>query len=174
MAQTSAISYLEKVVHGEFYDRFNDFQILLPMIKVITLLIAVPVILMLIYRVERMQVKFKYHYEAANKEFVQLNTSKQDKSREGEEAQMPPIFDSKNNFSLVSGHGRVTALDNPVLRDELFGLPFENALRLHRRVEVLHEYKGIAESEDSSDKQDSSDGYRETIMQAWVEVSTEG
>ena len=41
-------------------------------------------------------------------------------------------------------------------------------------MEVLHEYKGIAESEDSSDKQDSSDGYRETIMQAWVEVSAEG
>ena len=77
---------------------------------------------------------------------------------------MPPVFDNKNNFSLVSGHGKVTALDSQFLKDELFGLPFKSALRLHRRVEVLHEYKGIAESEDSSDKPSDSDGYRETIM----------
>ena len=49
------------------------------MIKVIIVLIVVPVILILIYRVERMNVKFKYHLEAANKAFIKLNESNEEK-----------------------------------------------------------------------------------------------
>ena len=78
MAQTSSISYIERV-SSEYYDRFNDFEIVVPMIKVIILLIVVPVILILIYRVERMNVKFKYHLEAANKAFINLNESNEEK-----------------------------------------------------------------------------------------------
>ena len=62
------------------------------------------------------------------------------------------------------------------MRDELFGLKFQSALRLYRRVEVLIEYKVIpGESEGSSEKfSEDSSGNKETVMQRWVDVTTEG
>ena len=105
------------------------------------IIVAVPVLLILIYRSERLQAKFRHHYEKAEKALVLLESRNPSIAANWREtATAPPIFESKNNFALVSGCGTVTALKDGggsvMMQDELFELEFPDALRLHRRVQV--------------------------------------
>ena len=54
-------------------DRLNDIDVLFPMVKLVTLVIVVPVILMLIYRSERKHVKYDYQLASAKKALVRLD-----------------------------------------------------------------------------------------------------
>ena len=93
------------------------------------LFIVVPVVIMLIFRTERKHVKYDYQLGEAKKALVKLCTMTDDKETQS------PVFTPVNNFKLVSGSGYVTAIEP--MKDELFGLKFDKALRLYRRVEVL-------------------------------------
>ena len=117
----------------------------MPLFKVIAIVITIPVILTLIYRIERFQAKFSYHFQAAKKSFVNINWKPKPQNKLDVPETKAAVFESKNNFALVTGHGSVTAIDDSslVLRDEIFGLKFQSALRLHRRVQVYTEYKGV-------------------------------
>ena len=92
----------------------------MPTIQTLAFFLIVPVVLLLIFRTERMHVKFQYQLRAAEKAHVVL---KQDTEVPSDsESSVPPVFIPENNFKLVSGSGTVTA--NEPLKDELFGVPF--------------------------------------------------
>lgn len=137
------------------------------MIKIVLLFIVVPIVLMMIFRTERKHVKFYYQLGEAKKALVELG-KKNDKDKELQS----PIFTPNNNFKLVTGKGYVTAKDP--LKDDLFDLQFDKALRLYRRVEVLQEFKETRMPDEDDDSEIEGEGPIEVIRQRWIEVKNEG
>ena len=54
------------------FDRFNDASIFFPVLKIALTLVVLPVILILIFRTERMHVKFEYQLQRAKAALVHL------------------------------------------------------------------------------------------------------
>ena len=134
----------------------NNFSVVLPLFKLFLVIIIVPVVVGLIYLSERKHVQFQYQLREAKKAFVALEEPRpQDVDEEdGEDEQERQMFRPENNFKLVQGCGMVTAAD-PLI-DDVFDIPFDDALRLHRKVEVLQEFLVEKEEKDKKDGEDSS------------------